>query len=333
MSMSRLALAEQAALLPDLGACIAVLGPCDPSHVGGLTADALCGVQHSFQLTQSWQQAGLPVGRVFPEGATGAIVIVPRAKKDARNLIALAVSQLPAGAWIVVDGQKTDGVESLLKDVGKLIGKPGAYSKAHGKTFWFANTDTAPLNDWAQASDVIAGGWRTAPGVFSADGVDPASALLIDSLPEIAGTVADLGAGWGYLSAKALAKSPAIEAMHLVEDNAAALDCARHNVSDPRAKFHWLDALSWQPPALMDWVIMNPPFHSGRAATPDLGQAFIHKARDILKPGGTLVMVGNAHLPYDVTLNEAFHAPQIIARTTRFKVYQAEARRRVSRNR
>ena len=39
----------------------------------------------------------------------------------------------------------------------------------------------------------------TVPGIFSADGIDPASALLADNLPEKLGArVADLGGGWAF---------------------------------------------------------------------------------------------------------------------------------------
>jgi 16S rRNA (guanine1207-N2)-methyltransferase len=43
----------------------------------------------------------------------------------------------------------------------------------------------------------------TRPGVFSADGPDPASQALAAHLPEKLPTrMVDLGAGWGWLSAR-----------------------------------------------------------------------------------------------------------------------------------
>ena len=91
------------------------------------------------------------------------------------------------------------------------------------------------------------GGYLTSPGVFSADDIDPASEMLMQHIPTgLSGHVADLGAGWGYLSDRALSEHPSIETLHLVEDNAAALECARANVEDPRAEFHWADVLNWR---------------------------------------------------------------------------------------
>ncbi len=249
----------------------------------------------------------------------GAVVIVPRAKAEARALLAEAVRHCPEGP-ILVDGQKTDGVDSLFKACRGRVAITGQMTKAHGRAFWFA---AAPvLDDW-QAAPGRADGFRTLPGVFSADGVDPASALLAAHLPVKPGRhVADLGAGWGFLAARSL-ESPAIEELHLVESDAAALDCARHNVTDPRARFHWADVRRWEPPVLFDTVITNPPFHQGRKGVPELGQSFIATARRILRPAGRLVLVANRHLPYEATLDAAFGKVEEVAGDGKFKILQA----------
>jgi len=248
------------------------------------------------------------------------------------TLIARAVTSVPNG-WIVIDGQKTDGVDSLLKQVKANVPSVQSYSKAHGKTIWFAASNGAALTDWLQDPIRLESGWWTAPGVFSADSVDPASQMLVDALPKLQGSGADLGAGWGYLSAVALAQNPEITKLALVEDNRVALECAGRNVDDPRAVFHWHDALSWTPVQRLDWVIMNPPFHTGRKAAPDLGRAFILRAAEVLTPGGVLYMVANAHLPYDAALADSFKTAEIIAKTTRYKAWRAQARRSVLRSR
>ena len=55
-------------------------------------------------------------------------------------------------------------------------------------------------------------------------------------------------------------------------------------------------------------MIMNPPFHQGRAAEPDLGAAFIAAAARILKPHGRLMMVANRQLPYEAALDAGLPA-------------------------
>ena len=169
----------------------------------------------------------------------------------------------------------------------------------------------------------MAPGFVTLPGVFSADGPDPGSRALAAALPErLPRRMADLGAGWGWLSAQVLAR-PGVEELHLIEADHAALACARANVTDPRAVFHWADATRFRPPAPLDGVVMNPPFHSGRAADPALGAAFIRAAAGMLGTSGRLWMVANRHLPYEAALAQVFREVAEIGGDGGFKVFLA----------
>ncbi len=222
-----------------------------------------------------------------------------------------------------MDGAKTDGVESLLKDCKKIFSPLDTLSKAHGKLFWF--TRPAIIPDAAAAWMTPATGptgWHTAPGVFSADAVDRGSALLINTLPPLSGRVADLGAGWGYLSAEALQRMPAIDRIDLIEAEWAALDAARANVTDPRAHFFWADALNFEG-GDYDAILMNPPFHPSRKADPGLGQAFVRAAARRLKRDASLTLVANQHLPYEAVLSDCF--AELSTRATRdgFKILHA----------
>lgn len=249
-----------------------------------------------------------------------AVVLVPRAKALARDLVASAVQR--CSGWVLVDGAKTDGIDSLLKDIRKRVEIYGPISKAHGKIFWFRAAE-ADLSDWRAPEKQMVDGFQTAPGVFSADGIDPASALLAKALPEKLGRrVVDLGAGWGYLSAQVL-KNTKVEQLDLVEADHAALACARANVTDTRARFHWADAQIWKACETVDTVVTNPPFHTSRAADPALGRGFIATAARILAPSGQLWLVANRHLPYEATLAELFGQVKEVAGDNRFKILQA----------
>lgn len=245
------------------------------------------------------------------------IVCVPRAKALARALVAQAARAAPL---VVVDGAKSDGIDSLLKAMRKEVEVQGPISKAHGKVFWTSPGEA--FERWrAVPADI--GGFRTMPGVFSADGVDPASEVLASVLPEKLGPrVADLGAGWGYLSADVLSRA-SVEVLHVVEADHIALCCAKENLPDPRAQFHWADVTDWQPPEPVDAVVMNPPFHTSRTADIALGQRFIQAAARMLKPQGTLWMVANRHLPYETALREAFREGDELAGTPGFKLFRA----------
>lgn len=249
---------------------------------------------------------GLPVTRRVAPGAGAALVCLPRARALAEALVAEADAATLPGGPVIVDGAKTDGVEAMLRALrarGAAVGEVS--SKAHGKTFAFP-AGTADLAGWAAAPHLTPEGFVTLPGVFSADGPDRGSAMLAAALPAaLSPHVADLGAGWGYLSHAALTRG-GIGTLHLVEAEADALDCARANVTDPRAQFHWADATRWRPPRAMDTVLCNPPFHAGRDADPALGAAFIRAAAAMLTREGTLWLVANRHLPYAPLLDSLF---------------------------
>lgn len=324
-----LALETGGCVMPDEGR-IAIFSPQAGLDLSALPKERVLILQPSRPDFEAYEAAGFSCLPALPEGEcfAAAVVFLPRAKPEARLLVAQA-SGATSGP-VLVDGGKTDGVDSVLKALRKISETSAPISKAHGKIFWFqgGNTD---FGDWAPAATAEADGFQTAPGVFSADGIDPASALLAANLPEKLGRcVADLGAGWGYLSSQILTRS-GIEEVHLVEADHVALGCARKNVVDDRARFHWADVRHWKTPVQFNTVVMNPPFHSGRSAEPELGQAFISAAAKMMTASGHLWMVANRHLPYEAVLNERFVVVEEMAGDNRFKVFHAQRPRRTKR--
>jgi 16S rRNA (guanine1207-N2)-methyltransferase len=251
-----------------------------------------------------------------------AVVCLPRARDAARALISRAMVEVAAGGPVAVDGQKTDGVDSLLKDCRAMgLAISGPLSKAHGKIFVLQAG--ADLTGWDAQPRLIDGGFQTVPGVFSADAPDRGSVLLAQALPEKLGSrVIDLGAGWGYLSRAILTRASVAE-LDLVEAEQGALDCAQANIDDPRARFHWADARSFKPARPAHSVVMNPPFHAGRDADPTLGLAFLRAAAGMLVPDGTLWLVANRHLPYQQPLTNLFRQVEDIGGDAAFRVTRA----------
>ena len=137
---------------------------------------------------------------------------------------------------------------------------------------------------------------------------------------------ADLGAGYGYLSAEVLARNPGVHALDLYEADARALALARENLGTPAGVelgFHWHDVAAGLPRRGYDFIVSNPPFHSGRADEPALGRAFIAAAAGALRPGGRLFLVANRHLPYEAELAARFAAVRVLAQEGGFKVVEA----------
>ncbi|WP_193139519.1 MULTISPECIES: class I SAM-dependent methyltransferase [unclassified Meridianimarinicoccus] len=329
MSDTRLSLALTQGLLPEWADTTRVVwfGMPTPESAQDLAFGTVTAIQPLQPVAGHLAEAGIAVHPVLSMGHTAdlAIVTLPRARARAQMWIAEAAASLPTGGWLLVDGAKTDGVDSLFKACRARLDSADSFTKAHGRLFW-GQVGADRFDDW-RAPDLRAGDFVTGPGVFSADGIDPASELLAQALPVLKGRVADLGAGWGYL-ARQILQNDGVTHLDLVEADHIALSAARQNITDPRASFHWADATAWQPEAPLDAVVMNPPFHTGRSGDPGLGRAFIAAAARALAPHGKLWLVANRHLPYEAELDLRFSAVHVLDGTRSFKLLRAEKPRR-----
>ncbi len=321
MSLSRLGAALDA--LGGLTAPVLAVRPEEATDLGALPRDGTRVVTGFAPLADALRQVGWEVAPTVTGPAGAAVLWWPRARAFGRALVAELAAVVPEGAPLVIDGQKLQGIDPAWRDLrarGEVLAE---VTKGHGRTFAIANPGPAAFADWRGTETEVAPGFVTRPGVFSADGVDAGSALLARHLPaDLAGAGADLGAGWGWLAAGVL-RSPRVTTLDLVEAEAEALACARRNAPDPRARFHWADATRWRPERLLDFVVTNPPFHTGRAADPALGAAFIAAAARMLAPSGRLWLVANRALPYEAPLAAAFAHVERIADEGGFKVFAA----------
>jgi 16S rRNA (guanine1207-N2)-methyltransferase len=313
-----LALDRGAFTVPSEGR-IGVFGATGADDLSALPRDRVAVVQGFRPDVDALARQGWAVAPEAEGRFALSVVMLPRAREAARARIAEAAG-LTDGP-ILIDGAKTSGVDGILREVRARAEVGEVISKAHGKIFAVTGGDFA---DWAEGGPrTVAEGFVTRPGVFSADGPDRGSVALSRALPARLGPhVADLGAGWGYLS-RAILSREGVTGLEIVEADHAALDCARLNVTDPRARFHWADATAFTPDAPVDTVVTNPPFHVSRAATPELGRAFIDAARRMLTPRGDLWLVANRHLPYEAALRAAFRDVAEVGTDPAFKVFHA----------
>lgn len=281
------------------------------------------------------ERAGLAVTPAIEDAPAGrfdgAIVLLGRHRRLNEARIARAARLVCTGAPVLVAGDKTAGAASARKWVKGRLDVSGALSKHHAQLFWFA-AEPAAFGDVVLARTEPASGMAAAPGMFSADGIDAGSALLARSIDvRVAGTVADLGAGWGFLSARVL-QAGRPSALTLVEAYKPALEAALDNVAPLAGAVPvtglWHDVTAEPLPGPFDWIVMNPPFHTGRAGEPELGRRFIEAAADALAPRGRLLMVANRQLPYERTLAGRFAEMRVLAEADGYKVIEAGGVRR-----
>ena len=131
---------------------------------------------------------------------------------------------------------------------------------------------------------------ETRAGVFSRDGLDNGTRLLIDCMRvRPADHVLDWGCGWGALGMVAARLSTEGSAT-LVDSNIRAVSCAKGNVRRNRicnAVVHVGNARVFDRREKFDLIVSNPPFHDGNSAAHPL----IEGAFRALRPGGRLMLV------------------------------------------
>ena len=298
----------------------------------GIDQSRLALSQTFYPEFQFFERKGINITPLPENGWAAAHVMCHRSKTATRALIYDAIAGVDSQGTILVEGDKTDGIDGVLRDIRKIGVEAQATSKAHGKLLSFTRPgDISAFEDWARTPRQMVEGFWTIDGVFSADRIDPGSALLIQSMPGLSGRIADFGAGWGFLAHHVLG-SPDVTHIDLIEADYLALEAAKRNAADPRAEYHWADVTGFESDPY-DAIITNPPFHTSRKADPEIGKRFLQAAARLLTPKGQLLLVANRDLPYERVLEENFHLIESIAETERYKVIRAQRPIQVSKRR
>ena len=254
------------------------------------------------------------------------IVLAPPGTVERRYTIALALRALAPGGFLTVLAPKDKGGSRIAKELKGFGCNVDETSRRHHRIC----TGERPaclvgleevLAEGHPRRDETLGLW-TWPGVFSWNRFDPGSTLLEQNLPSLGGRGADFGCGIGTL-ARAILASPKVEHLAMLDIDRRAVEMAARNIDDSRAELRWADIRSGSELKGLDFVVMNPPFHDGGAEDQSLGQTFIRRAAEALRPGGILWLVANRHLPYEAVLKTLFKRVMPKIEANGYKIYEA----------
>lgn len=140
--------------------------------------------------------------------------------------------------------------------------------------------------------------FTTSSGVFSRDGLDKATQILLDQStpPRGAKSILDLGCGWGPIACALAVQSPEI-IVYGVDTNARAVELTELNAQHAGVASH-LHAMLPElvPPNLeFDEIWSNPPIRVGKAALHDLLLTWLPR----LTPDGVAKLVVGKNLGSD----------------------------------
>lgn len=317
--------------MPEAGERYLACGIAADKTLGSVWAEALTCLQPFRPDWLKLQSDGFQaVSRLSDEGDfAGGLLLLGKHRGRNEAWFAELLSRVKPGGRIVVSGDKKLGIDSFRKWVGAVAEVEDRMAKNHGVAFWLkrpADLSAAQIEALKPQSNLIDGIFRTQPGMFSHNGIDKGSSLLVPHMKNIVfGNVADFGAGWGYLAAQCLQEAKKITKIDLYEADYESIEAARDNLKDAAVPltFNWCDVTREPIKEIYDTVVMNPPFHEGRSPDASLGQAFITVAAQRLKIGGRLLLVANRQLPYETVLKSLFRTVNPLTDTGGFKVLEA----------
>ncbi len=272
-------------------------------------------------------RAGLPwEAPTYAFGTAALVLPAERGSRYTTLAVRAAARALMPGGRLWIAGEKKKGFDRYFKEAKSAIGYGQVVAREKGLRLAVLEKENHPeLPElWRRFSEEIEGRhlvFRTLPGVFSEGRVDPASRMLLETLPRVEpGTpVLDLGAGYGALTLPLAARGARVTAL---EDDLASLRSleaslmenhleadVRHSDVDSALREEEKFAI----------VVTNPPFHVGGSVILDVAKAFVWAAHRHLETGGRFYLVANPFLKYEPLMEATFGNVRSV-RTGRYKV-------------
>ncbi|MGS2719279.1 methyltransferase [Paraglaciecola aestuariivivens] len=172
--------------------------------------------------------------------------------------------------------------------------------------------------------------------VFARQQLDIGARFMLQHLAAIPNsgnqTIVDLGCGNGVLGLHLLEKNKQAKVI-FVDESYMAVASAKHNILNNlpeqlhQCEFivnNCLDGFSQKSEAQgIDTIVCNPPFHQQNTITDHIAWQMFKDAKQRLKKGGKLFIIGNKHLDYASKLKRLFGQVQHVASNKKFSILSA----------
>lgn len=260
------------------------------------------------------------------------LLFLPKAKPRFAQLLQSLSAQLPNKTLLWVVGENSGGIKSASKLLAPYFAELSKVGNAKrcglircGAPQAVEQKYEPPETEWLTFQD-----WQLAslPGLFNKGAVDKGTELLLKHLPKkLYGKVLDMGCGGGVISLAAMQLGA--ESVVAVDSSAIALEATRQSLEKNKVTgvtVQASDVFSDVPRDIggsFNWVISNPPFHTGVTTDYQPVQKLIMDSKRYVKSGGRLMFVANRHLPYEQWLESTFKRWELLEQQHGFKVLVA----------
>lgn len=288
------------------------------------------------------QQAGLPAHfndmdlAACGEGFHTLIYRISKEKALVHHIINASKAALKADGQLILIGGKQEGIKTYIDKASEFIG-PVVFQENGDHSTRIAHlqkaathADAPPLDDkdyprFRQIGEQHGLHFYSKPGQFGWDKCDQGSQYLAEHFAtcfaeKSAGTVLDLGCGYGYLALQVSRFAP--ERIVATDNNAAALASCRFNFEQNGIAMGNVvaDDCGKRITEKFDTIVCNPPFHQGFSTSGEMTDRFIEQTRRLLKPTGQALFVVNQFIPLEQKAASSFRKVEIFARNKSFKL-------------
>jgi 16S rRNA (guanine1207-N2)-methyltransferase len=245
----------------------------------------------------------------------------PFIQADTQIIVAGMIKALPPNVWKLLERLIGTTSTSLAKKKARLIFATLDESLA-------IPANSYPVEYQLENTDY----WLTNhANVFSRDRLDIGTRFFLQHLPinPNATDIIDLACGNGVVGLIAAERNPNAR-LHFVDESFMAVASAQENFyrafgKERAASFQIGDGLSDFKAQSADVILCNPPFHQQNTIGDQIATQLFKQAKQTLKQGGELWVIGNRHLQYQQDLSRLFGNCRVVASNTKFIIWQAKA--------
>lgn len=266
------------------------------------------------------------LGESLLSGARVVLMQLPRSL-SALDEIAGVIARYAAPDVVVIGGGRLKHMSVAMNEVlGRHFADVRASLGRQKSRVILSRTpipgpDAYPLREF----QTELGLWICAHGAtFAGTKLDIGTRYLLSFLREMkpdAVTAVDLGCGTGILACALATARPGL-AILATDESASAVASTKATAEANGLPITVVrdDALSTQPDACADLILLNPPFHVGSAVHPGVALKLFDEAARVLKPGGELWTVFNSPLTYRPALVRSVGETRQAGRNAKFTV-------------